>query len=753
MAAKPTQSSSSPARLLGAVCVVTLGVLLASSGLQTWLTSRSLSANFISPPTWQRLVRVQPGATIDIEAGEIPFGSIALVLGASSLVTWLLGAAWFARRTRTTFVTALAAWGLFGWSWWCAIDLWEWTWIAAGAVGWTSLSNLLVASPQFWLAFCLSGWVTTLLCLGAKSAAEPLTKNGRGEGTRTAATRWLWLACGLYVIIFTTMNWRLYFNLLMPHGDSVMYEEHLWNVLHGKGFRSYLDQGLFFGEHIQFVHLFLLPVYALWPSHLLLELCESSALALGAFPVFWMTRRQSGSDRLALAAAVAYLLYTPMQFLDIEIDLKTFRPEAFGIPLLLLTLDQLERRHLIGTLVSLVMTLTVKEDYAIVFGPLGLWIAGRALSDPPLGSRLFFGRHSCSLPSVGRVREGGVSVEPTLPSSPLPGPPHRGAGGAKWEIGAGLALSLFSVVYLWLATRVVMPWFRSGAEVHYARYFAKFGETPEQIVRTMVTQPSLLFGELGSTSTLLYALMLLAPLAFLPLFSPSRLAVGLPLFGILCLNELAKDPRHQFHAPLVAIVFWALAAALPPAIRLLTRVPLAAALGRQCSPVVMAKDTGGSRQPPVPPDAGAALFVRHLVWTSALMTGLFLSLSPLGLSFWDSGSSWYWKTLYGPSRRGELFARVLPLIPRESRVASTDFVHPRFTHHERSYDYSGYARKVAGNKTGVPDDTDFLVIDTNHRYSETKSADQIPEYRDHPDQWELLPVETDGYFIVLKRKR
>ncbi|MEK6262275.1 MAG: hypothetical protein AABP62_27065, partial [Planctomycetota bacterium] len=160
--------------------------------------------------------------------------------------------------------------------------------------------------------------------------------------------------------------------------------------------------------------------------------------------------------------------------------------------------------------------------------------------------------------------------------------------------------------------------------------------------------------------------------------------------------------------------------------------------------------------PPVAPDdaiAGAAFVVRHWVWSSALCTGLFLSLSPFGLSFWDSGSSWYWKTLYGPSRRGELFARVLPLVPRESRVASTDFVHPRFTHHERSYDYSGYARKVAGNTTGVPDDTDFLVIDTNHRYSEIKSANQIPEYRDHPDQWELLPVETDGYFIVLKRNR
>ena len=55
-----------------------------------------------------------------------------------------------------------------------------------------------------------------------------------------------------------------------------------------KDFRSYLDQGLFWGEHIQFIHLLLLPVYLLWPSHLLLEFCETAALAIGAIPLYRM---------------------------------------------------------------------------------------------------------------------------------------------------------------------------------------------------------------------------------------------------------------------------------------------------------------------------------------------------------------------------------------------------------------------------------------------------------------------------------
>ncbi|MBS0201525.1 MAG: DUF2079 domain-containing protein [Planctomycetes bacterium] len=686
---KTTASASSPGRWIGAIGLSLLGLLLASSCVQTWLSSRVLAASFVSPGTWMAWVGAKPVGTGLPDEVQVSFLSVATVIASLMLVTWAGGSFWVARRSSRSLTDSLALWGMWGAFWWCAIDLWEWTWIIAGIVGWESLAALLAGTPQFWLALCVTGWVTTL-CSVAASTTEQTE-----SAAATSTTRWVWLACGLYIAVFTTMNWRLYFNLLIPHGDSAMYEEHLWNVLHGKGFQSYLDQGYFLGEHIQFVHLFLIPIYVIWPSHLLLELTESTALAMGALPVYWMTRRNTGSDKAALAAAIAYLFYTPMQFLDIEIDLKTFRPEAFGIPLLLLTLDQLDRRNLRGLLIGLAFTLTVKEDYALIFGPMGLWILWHAWRTPS------------NSPAAGNRR--------------------------TWMI-TGLSVSIGSVGYLWLATRVIMPWFRAGAEVHYARYFSKFGETPEQIVQTMLTNPGLLFGELFSTATFLYALAMLAPVAFLPLFSPGRLAVGAPLFGILCLNELAKDPRHQFHAPLVAIVFWAVAAGLPSAGICLRRFAVRI----------------GTLTPNR--EAGLATIPRTLLWASALTTGVFFSLSPLGIPFWDAGSSWNWQRLYGPSRRAAEFVHVIPLIPQNSRVASTDFVHPRFTHYDRSYDYSQYLRKVSGYEQRVPDDTEFIVIDTQHPYSTIKRPDQIPELRDHPDQWELLPDRTEGYFIVLKRR-
>ena len=99
-----------------------------------------------------------------------------------------------------------------------------------------------------------------------------------------------------------------------------------------------------------------------------------------------------------------------------------------------------------------------------------------------------------------------------------------------------------------------------------------------------------------------------------------------------------------------------------------------------------------------------------------------------------------------------MLERVLAKIPLQSRVASTDYVHTRLTHYERSYDYSDYLRAVNQYRPGVPDDTDYIVIDTTHRYSQIRSPADVRELREQPERWELLPDETQGMFLVLKRQ-
>ena len=670
---KPSQSVSDVPSLGTLAAVLALGYLLATASIQSWLMSPELATGFMSRVSYESLMM-----WLEVPApGENSSRAVSWTLASGIVIAAMLctlGAGVLRRDS---------AWRWWAWHCglcWCALGAWEPTRVLIALSGVPLLGAVIEAIPPLWLAMCVAAGITSWW------PRTDITGNVR-------PTRKLLLLTTVYVSVFVTMNWRLWFNLLIPHGDSSMYEEHLWNVLHGKGFRSYLDQGLFLGEHIQVVHLGLIPLYVLWPSHLLLEACESLALALGVFPIAWMTHRHTHSGRLVVCAAAAYLLYVPMQSLDIEIDLKTFRPEAFGIPLLLLTLDQLDRWNLWGFLLGLLACLTVKEDYAIIIGPIGLWI----LTTTVLARRGDAG-HPLSLNEVGKSSNSVVSWR-------------------AWAIVGG-TLMIFSVAYLWMATRVLIPWFRPGEEIHFARYFSRLGDSPEAIVSTFLFRPNLVLAEFITPQTVLYALMMILPVGGLALLSLGRLCVGLPLFGVLCLNELARDPRHHFHAPLVAIVFWAVAAGV-----------------------------GRLR------DESQRYHAGNWLWSSALATGFFFSLSPFGLPFWDAGSAWHWQKLYGPSDRGAEFAKIAPLIPVTARVASTDFVHPRFTHHARSYDYSQYVRKVSGYEQRVPEDTDYIVIDTTHRYSTWKTPGDIPEFRDHPDQWELLTAPEGSAFIVLKRKR
>ena len=698
-----TARSTVPPRLLWSSLTVVGGVTAQALSSQTILASEVTASWFGSGELWQVLVsflggqfrRDQSGATI-AEVGFLPLFAVWLLIAG---VGWALAARRLRRHHQSTWQDSLAPSG-FALGWWWLMGIWELARLTAFVAGWESLEQLLLVTPQYWQATALAGWLVQSF-----TVSPPQATNFSTFVSRHASLRSVVVLIVIYIVVFTAMNWQLWFNLRIPHGDSAMYEEHLWNLWHGKGFRSYLDQGLFLGEHIQVIHLLLLPLHLVWPSHLMMELCETTALALGAIPIFRMAQRSTGSARAGLLMSAAYLLYFPLHFLDIEIDLKTFRPESFCVPFFLFAFEALEEGRLRRALVLLAFALSAKEDYSIIIAPLGVWIATTAW---------FQNRTNTSPLSKG-----------------------EGESTTRRRMILGLCLAVFGVVYLLLAILVVIPWFRSGAELHYVRYFPKFGSSMGEIAKNMLTNPSLLFGELLTAKTALYAIAMLLPVGFIALLSPSRLAVGLPLFGILCLSEFSGDgPRHHFHAPLVPVVFWATAIGVGNVGRVFEKIRSLVTL----SPPHLVT--------PSPTDS----FARQFVWASAFTSGLFLSLSPAGIAFWDSGSSMSLWRLYAHDPRADQFEKVLAKIPRETRVASTDYVHLRFTHHERSYDYSLYRRRIAGYEDRVPDDTDFIVIDMRHPYSNLKSPDQVRELQTELDRWELVPDETDGYFIVLRRK-
>ncbi|MEZ6122775.1 MAG: DUF2079 domain-containing protein [Planctomycetaceae bacterium] len=714
-----TKSASS---LLTAI----VGCLLLAGAVQGWLSDASISSAVWPADINAHLVHLLGGSLGTDALGqprvELSYVSVAVRLLSGLGLVGLLNALLCRRRKAESAIqpTVMSAdtWKLTGLV--CAIgSAWWLLWILSD-FGAEFLSRFCLGILPVWISLTVGMLLWIWWCSAFLSGSSASVSNDSAvdpDGVQGAQQSQWWPL--LFLLVITTawimqsffLNRCLYDQLLIPHGDSAMYEEHLWNVWHGKGFRSYLDQGLFLGEHIQVIHLLLLPLHMLWPSHLLLELAESVALGSCTIPLYLIARRHFGSARAAAIVSCAWLLYFPMHFLDIAIDQKTFRPIALSLPFLFWMIDSAERRRPWATALCLLLALSAKEDLALITFPL--------LAVMAIRERL-----------IGRAVPGSRPIDRTM---------HR------WLWG----LSAFSAVYLVAAVLVIIPAFRSGDHVHYARYFGDLGGTPSELIRTSISHPMKFLATFFSVRTVLYVAIFLGPLAFFPLRKPLLLCGGILTFGMLALLQLSTSdtdlppvPYHHFHAPLLPVLFYALITAIGEA-------PAMFIGGR--------KSAGGQTISQLRPSSIVILSRSVLVLLCCATTSATGSLLPFGLSFWSQDSAFGYHRLYASQdprqqRRVAMIGEVLKQIPQSARVASTDYIHTRLTHCERSYDYSNYPRAVNHYQPGVPPDTEYIVIDTGHRYSEIHSPQEIPELRDHPDQWQLLPDRTHGMFIILKRR-
>ena len=292
---------------------------------------------------------------------------------------------------------------------------------------------------------------------------------------------------------------------------------------------------------------------------------------------------------------------------------------------------------------------------------------------------------------------------------------------------AGLILAGGSLAYLLLSVLVIIPAFRGGEQTHYAAdYYPQLGRSTGEIVVTCLTQPWVPLGVILAAPGLAYLVHTLVPLGGSPLLTPSRLAVALPALGITILNkftEQAPQPVHHFHAPVVPVLLWAVAAAGP-------------------SP----HDTAGRWASRLPDRDSLARWVLAIAFT----TGLFDGFGPLSVRFYDPGHAQYAGRLYFETDRSRAWDAIDALIPPDARVASTDHIRPRLTHRDRNYDYGQvFRRAVSDYEDRVPHDADWIVLDRQGPYSTIDSLDEIRELRREPEQWDVV---ADGAFIVLKRR-
>jgi uncharacterized membrane protein len=289
--------------------------------------------------------------------------------------------------------------------------------------------------------------------------------------------------------------------------DLGQYVQTVWSIAHGHGATFTLIPEYVttvrmhaWGDHFQPILYTLVPLVWITPSVSLILLAQAVALGLGAVAVFHLAvRRASAEDgrhgvAVAGTLAVVYLLNPSLH----GINIRDIHPAAFAIPLVLAAAAAHDARRFGWCAVAVVATAACREDAAVAVVGFAIWLAL-----------------------------------------------------ARGRAAVGALVALAAVGLLAFDLQVLMPYFRGdGVGYHHLYRYTHLGESLGQILLSLLARPWRWLPVLVTGPKLVYALAMLAPLGFLPLFAPRVLAAAAPglAMNLLSLDPILINPRSQYQA-------------------------------------------------------------------------------------------------------------------------------------------------------------------------------------------------------------
>lgn len=315
--------------------------------------------------------------------------------------------------------------------------------------------------------------------------------------------RALIIAIAAYAVVFGLVTAFRHYNFQTQTWDMGVFTQLFWNTINGRVMQGSIEEiPNHFGIHWSPGLLLLVPGYALFPSPYYLLIIQALALALGALPAYGLASKVLG-QKFGLLGAVAYLLYPSLHWLN----LFDFHEIAFFVPTLLAALYYADAHRWGWAAFWFALAASMKEDAILVVAFAGLY---------------FFIRY--------------------LPQGSMIGNRDR------WYAAAVAAGAL---IYFILAIKILMPAFGGGL-LRLDRY-AELGGSAGEIIKNLVTQPSLFFRTVFTFPKMNYLLWLFVPLAFLPFASGRALLLLAPglLENLLTTHQSQFSTLYQYDAVLI----------------------------------------------------------------------------------------------------------------------------------------------------------------------------------------------------------
>jgi uncharacterized membrane protein len=360
----------------------------------------------------------------------------------------------------------------------------------------------------------LGAYFAILLCAFLAPAGHPAV-----EALRAGADRWVArlektieragprriLVAGMlgYAVAWSCLTILRHMALNSSGFDLAIQHQVLWNLAHGRGFGSSIEVTNYLGDHVALTLPVFVPFLWIWDDVRVLLIAQSVVLALGAWPVYRLASRRLGRPLEGLLWAGVYLLTPAIGFMN-KYD---FHDLVLALPILLAAIDAIEAGRMKSAGVWLLLALGTREEVGLAVAGIGVW---------------------CMI--ARRHRRFGIVCT---------------AAGVVWAV---------------TALYVVIPHFRGGATSDTLARYAWLGDSPGEILKTLVTEPWHLFAtHYHRVRRLVFPIQLLWPLAGFPLLEPGRLAIALPNLALSFASAAISQNSiyFQYNAPILPILFWA----------------------------------------------------------------------------------------------------------------------------------------------------------------------------------------------------
>ena len=305
------------------------------------------------------------------------------------------------------------------------------------------------------------------------------------------------LAYALYFSYLTITRYAAFEARALDMGNMV---QAIWNTAQGNWYHLTNQPGIVnrLSLHVEPIIIPISWLYRLHSRPETLLVLQATIIALGAIPVFALGRTKLRNDWLALIFALAFLLHPAIQ----GANWLEFHPVALAPTFLLAAFYFLFVGKTGWYALFAVLAASCKEEISLLIFMIGFyaWLA------------------------LGRRKLGWITMA-------------------------------LSMAWALLAVFGIQNTFAAG-NIHWGRY-GYLGESPAEMVQTLLLRPGVIFSQLQQASALQYVLLLMLPVAFTSLLAPEIFLLALPSLAINLLADY--PPMHQisglfYAAPIVPFV-------------------------------------------------------------------------------------------------------------------------------------------------------------------------------------------------------